>query len=381
MITPFALIAMLVSGSPSFALLAGGVTGKSHLRSVKMVFVEALDPKDTTSSKRFQEEYEAAIAKGRELTVEPLSACGYQLDTKSYLYAASDPIQAKEQAEKAVREGAWLIVGPRRSNHYLLLAKGADTTPTVSLMASSEEVALLGPLHLSMAPSNAMMAKVAAHEAKQRLAGANNEYLSLVSADCLACKDFAKHFDQQATRLGMSKLAEFPILGNQPDLTNARDVIARKSPAFVLVPNYSIVTSYVISELRSARPGIFFVGGDGWGTAKYGFVQNGRELIGASGLSVRGDPPVEAGLKRFRAGKILIERRETATFGSATALNILRTIDGVASFLCESKPKIAEAFAKKFAAKGSKYFSAPWGVSVYKLENGNIVFLKSREAR
>ena len=42
-------------------------TPATNLTTVKISFIEALDPKDTTSSQRFQEEYERAIDTGRDL--------------------------------------------------------------------------------------------------------------------------------------------------------------------------------------------------------------------------------------------------------------------------------------------------------------------------
>ena len=113
-------------------------TEKAALKTpVSISFIEALDPKDTTSSRRFQEEYEAAIATGVKLTAARVASCGYRLATKTAFYGASDPMMATEHGEDAAAHGAWLIVGPRRSNHYMLLAKGAPDTPSVSLMASA----------------------------------------------------------------------------------------------------------------------------------------------------------------------------------------------------------------------------------------------------
>ena len=47
---------------------------------VKIHFFEALSPKDTTSSTRFQKEFEDAVATGKKLMTEELSSCGYQVE-------------------------------------------------------------------------------------------------------------------------------------------------------------------------------------------------------------------------------------------------------------------------------------------------------------
>jgi hypothetical protein len=56
---------------------------------VKIAFVEALAPKDTTSSERFQKEYETAVALGKAQVEEELARCGYELSTKMVFYDAS----------------------------------------------------------------------------------------------------------------------------------------------------------------------------------------------------------------------------------------------------------------------------------------------------
>jgi hypothetical protein len=131
---------------------------------VRLDFIEALAPRDTTSSERFQRDYVHAIETAKKLTEKRLASCGYTLQTETAFYDAGDPLQARESAEKSSRAGSWLLVGPRRSNHYLLLTQGAARTPSVSLMASAKEVASLGPLHQSISPSNSVMAAVAAQE-------------------------------------------------------------------------------------------------------------------------------------------------------------------------------------------------------------------------
>jgi hypothetical protein len=151
-----------------------------------------------------------------------------------------------------------MIVGPRRSNHYLLLAKGAPETPSVSLMASSDEVAELGDTHLSLSPANSSMAKAAADEAAARSnKSANKSYVSVVSSDCLACKDFEKHFDSHASTIGLKKAASLPIVGDQPDTTKLNEEIKKHNPAFILLPNYSIVTTHLISGIHPAFPNAF----------------------------------------------------------------------------------------------------------------------------
>jgi hypothetical protein len=75
------------------------------LIKVKISFMEALAPKDTTSSERFQKEYEYAVQTGKDLTREKLKSCGYEITEEKILYDASDNLQAFEQAKKSEAPG------------------------------------------------------------------------------------------------------------------------------------------------------------------------------------------------------------------------------------------------------------------------------------
>ena len=356
-------------------LLASNKTELKPLKKVKISFLEALAPKDTTSSERFQKDYVSAIEIGKRITRQRLSSCGYELDTKTFFYDASDPLQAKEQAEKAVKDGAWLMIGPRRSNHYLLLVKGAQSTPTVSLMASASEVDSLGGLHLSLSPTNPAMAKSAAKEIAKRLKSKKTKtYISVVSEDCISCKDFAVAFEKHASVLKLKKLNEIKIIGDDPETTDIVSVIQEQKPDFVLLPNYSRSSSHIMSAVQKSKYHPIFVGSDGWGDSKFGFIQNNDNIDQIQGFTVRGTPPVENGIDKLTFKK---ELASTELPASGPGLGILKAIDSTTEFLCQSKPKDGTAFATSFFKKGRKLFSAPWGVSVFNLKDGNLSFERS----
>ncbi|MFN7905580.1 MAG: hypothetical protein ACK5P5_10395, partial [Pseudobdellovibrionaceae bacterium] len=225
---------------------------------VKISFLEALAPKDTTSSERFQKEYEFAVQTGIDLTKKDLAKCGYEIVDEKSFYDASDTLQALENAKQAQENNTWMIVGPRRSNHYLLATKGADKTPSVSIMASSKEIFELPSHHLTITQSNSSMAAVLAKETK-RLNKKNLSYLSIISEDCLSCIDFAFGFDTAAKSIGMKKLGEIRITGEQPDLSEIQNQFNKLSPAIALLPNYSKVTSYLIGAIQNWRASTFFI--------------------------------------------------------------------------------------------------------------------------
>jgi ABC-type branched-subunit amino acid transport system substrate-binding protein len=347
----------------------------SSLITVPIAFVEALAPRDTTSSVRYQQSYEGTIAVATELLEKKLNRCGYRFETKTAFYDASDALKAKEFGAKAASEGSWLIVSPRRSNHYLLLVQGAEEVPTASLMASSDKVGELGPRHRSLSPINSKMAAIAVQETKLRTKkGAR--YVSVISSDCANCVDFAKAFETSAATAGLKKVSEILLTGEAVAAGDLREKVKSARPDFVLLPNYSKVSSAVMAAFNDEKSPPLFVGGDGWGDAQYGFVQNGLDVQNVKGITVRGFPPIHAGLAEFPLGKkILNGKLKGLTF--TPDLSILRILDETAKTLCFARPKTREAFRIAFEGKQGNGLNAPWGVSIFELKRGEIHFAKT----
>lgn len=347
---------------------------------VPITFMEALAPKDTTSSERFQKEYEFSIQTGKDLTKQTLAKCGYELIDSKVLYDASDNLQALEQAKKAEKNNAWLIIGPRRSNHYLLATQGAPNTPSVSIMASSQEVFDLNSLHLTMAQSNQNMANALADETKSRLnKNKSITYFSVLSADCVSCIDFSKSFDKKALKIKLNKLGEFAFTGERPNLGEIKEKIEKAKPDFILIPNYSVVSAHIMSVIQSWGVNTLYIGSDGWGDSKYGFVHNSPQLTKVNGLTVKGFPPTDKGLTYFDLGKQILKNPTlTANFPiSGTSQSVLKSMEAITQMLCDFKPKSKDDFTSHFKNSGKKYFINPWGVSIFNLANGEIVFDKT----
>ncbi|MBS1963089.1 MAG: hypothetical protein JST04_12815 [Bdellovibrionales bacterium] len=341
---------------------------------VRVDLIEALSPTDTTSSLRFQNEFELSINTAKANLKAKLDKCGYALETSTAFFDATDPLQAKEKAEKATTDGSWLIVGPRRSNHYLLLAKGSGKTPTVSLMASASEIGDLGPSHVSLSPSNAQMARAAAIESKSRVRSATN-YVSITSEDCVSCVDFAQIFEKEAGKIGLKNSGNFSVKGESPQLGGVVEKVVALNPKIILIPNYSKVAAQIISVLAPKLKSALFVGSDGWGDSNFGFLQNDVGVASAKGITVRGFPPVSKGLQLFPLGKAVTRTgKDVPTSGPGMA--ILKSLDGVAEILCESRPASKEAFSVAFEKTAKRKLSAPFGVSVYDLVSSNIVYEK-----
>lgn len=140
-----------------------------------------------------------------------------------------------------------------------------------------------------------------------------------------------------------------------------------------------MVSAYLMGTISKWNSKAYFVGGDGWGDAKYGFVHDSPQLSKVSGMTVKGLPPVEKGLEYFELGKEISKNPSLASAfpQSGSAQAILKVIQDVSDLLCKSKPKDKKEFAQSFQDNGSHFFKNPWGVSVYKLSEGDIVFEKT----
>jgi hypothetical protein len=358
------------------------------IRSVPITFLEALSPRDSTSSEVFQKHFEDTVSIALKLVEPKLKACGYELKPKVVFYSASDILQAFENGQKESQSGTWFIIGPRRTNHVLLIGKGAPNIPIVSLMASGDALEKQSSWIHSVYPSNRQLAKglVAGVEALRREPNAsllpisklkNRTYYTVLSQDCLTCVEFSKDFDLYAKTSGWKKLGESPVLGEDADVTAQAQQVAASKANFVLVPNYSRVSASIMGAVQKIYPSAFFLGGDGWGDQKFGFVARNSHVADASGISVRGFPTVARGLAAFTLGQELLAASPdgSTSIKSGPALSILRVIEGLEKVLCDSKPTNASEFGSTFP-KYIDGFASPWGINLYQLEKSEIQFKK-----
>lgn len=352
-------------------ILSLWLTEVQAITKVPIIFIEALAPRDSTSSEKFKKDFEGAITTGKSLIEADLRKCGYELETSTQFYDASEALQAKELAEKSSKD-TWLFVGPRRSNHYIAMVKGAESTASVSLMAGSSEVEHLGSLHTTLSPFNQQMASVAATEAARRTRK-NKSYISIVSSDCLSCVDFAESFNKSAKLLGLKQVEQIKISGEEPDVSSYVEKIRSLSAGFILLPNFSKASVKVMNTLDTSFNG-FYVGADGWGDSKFGFVQKGAQSDATSGFTVRGFPPVKEGLRQFYVGHKVLSGSKAATLPEGgPAMAALKILDWTKILLCAQKPKSKESFTSEFK-KRSTGLNAPWGVSIYNLKSGEIIY-------
>lgn len=338
---------------------------------IKVRVIEALSPRNTTSSLGFREEFDATIQLAQSLISRDLRAAGYLLSLSTRDFDADDGVEAYEVARDAERQGVWFIIAPRRSHHFILVAKGAPETPKVSLMASATEVLNLGALNLSLYAGNSKLASMAARSLSSSHPGAT--YYSLVSRDCVTCGDFARVFDRESGSLGLKKLGEISFLEDAIDFRRLKTELARFRPKAILLPNYSKISAVLMGAVHEVLPTAVFVGGDGWGDQQFGFLDGNPHALHASATCVRGFPPVSIGLSQFGLGRQVMTQAGFRP-SSGPGLAILKSFDGLRQLLTQAKPRDKNEFTRVFKKYGKSLFESPWGVSVYELQNGSLQF-------
>jgi len=346
------------------------------LTKVRIDFIEALSGKDTTSSERYRAEFESAARTAAHVASGPVRKCGYEIALNVSLSSASDPLSAKEMAENAERSGFWMMFGPRRSDHFILTAKGASKTPAISALASARAIEDLPSHQRSLNPNNSLLAKALARAAHTEHPNTQSTYLTITASNCLACTDFSAKFDAAARLAGLRKLGELTVAGESPDLKAIIPAIEKQNPTFVLVPNYSLAAATIIGQITQALPSApIFLGWDGWGDQNFGFVSGSPKLSKAKGILVRGYLPAPVALRQFAFGRLATKLASKGNAPPASSQGVchLFGMEKVTKLLCEKRPRSREAFKEVLARAPTGLMSLPWKPVLYRLSGNKIV--------
>jgi hypothetical protein len=137
-----------------------------------------------------------------------------------------------------------------------------------------------------------------------------------------------------------------------------------------------MVSARLMAKMSALLPQkTFYVGADGWGTSKFGYVQNANGLDKVAGFSVRSFPPAPPALSYLRIGKQIVSQNRAAEFESTSAIGVFTILESLERLLCSVKPKGRDEFRDAFASKGPSLFKTAWNPSIYELKNGELVFV------
>lgn len=125
----------------------GGKSGakpqaSSALIAVKIGAMDALSGADSKATERFRKGYEAAFFYAIGSNEKLLKKCGYKVELALEEYPFSDPVAPRDAAARLAAAGAWIILGPTNSKHYIIASQASADTGFVSVMAGARAVAL-----------------------------------------------------------------------------------------------------------------------------------------------------------------------------------------------------------------------------------------------
>jgi branched-chain amino acid transport system substrate-binding protein len=135
--------------------------------------------------------------------------------------------------------------------------------PMFSSSSSANRLGTVGAyVHLGSF-SNEYMGRTLAWVATKRLKA--TKAALIVAEDCAYCTDLANAFEAEFKKRNGTVLVRIGILESQKDFDKLATDPALRQADVIVVPNYELSSSRVISALLGAGISRPFIGGDGWG--------------------------------------------------------------------------------------------------------------------
>lgn len=336
------------------------------LTKVKIAAVAPLDASDTEYSERYRIGYQGALFFSAGKQAKRLKMCGYSIEFDFNYYEEHDKSTAYKIGKKLEKNRTWLVLGPSRSSHFLVLNKGLNTVPHVSALANSSEVMELEHPSYTMYPSTRTLSKSILSVTKSEdLAG---KYGVIVDKGCVYCRDFQNVFAEVA---GSPKF----LIDFNPDAPNFKEIesqIQSSGLNFILLPNYSKASGALISNLANRFKDIVFLGGDGWGDGTYGYLTKIDLPKTARGYSVRLGGTPERMISTLGLESLSFMWRNESFFPTSSALIQSEVIEIVSDLLCKFRPKDSETFGRVVKENGKNLFKSQLPITVFSLKNGKL---------
>lgn len=353
------------------AFSSNSVLAKSNptLIDVKIGLTESLSPTAPSSSDRYKRLYESALFYAIGENEKKLQSCGYKITSSiSYFdtFDAQDLIKATKKLEES---NAWVIIGPRRSSQFITASKALLATPLISTMANADKVYNLNKITFSMYPSAASLAKLMANEIEKRNFG--KKYGTIVDVRCDTCIDFTKSF--RKTNTGKESFY-LEVADNTPDLAKLREYLSKHQVDYLLIPNYSELSGYVISEIQKHNPNIKYVGADGWGEDTFSFLQGYGISKNTVGISIRSGAQKNDKSNQYRVYSLDTEINGSIVTPPQSIYSLVELIRTLSDDLCTTKPKNRHEFSKYLSKQPSTHFQKETFYSFYSFNDGQLAF-------
>src|SRR3990167_2587499 len=357
------IIAMLFTCSVTY--------GYKNLIPVKIGILESLNITNSTASERFKSAYLSAIYYAMGENDKKLASCGYLYQIVPAFFSNSSLLSEKTMASELETAGTWIILGPKRSDPYVMAMKGLHSTPLISLMAASAFIENLKPPYFTAAPGIHFLVEAASKAVEKENIGYS--YGTFVDATCIECKDFENEFDK-INKNKLKKVFSIDGGGDAPSVERLFQKLATNKIDFLLLPNYSKFTVHVISQIYPVYPNIKFLGSDGWGQTVWSFLPGYGLSSNIIGISIRvgySDEGMEDYYKVYSldvAWKNELLKPPYAAYGS------IELIQKITDDLCNAKPKNKHDFFTYLLRQNKSHYRTKVPISVYRLRRGMLEF-------
>jgi hypothetical protein len=303
-----------------------------------------------------------------------LHKCGYQLSYLTYYIDNTDSLSAKEGGEYIKSKNVWFIIGPNRSDLFLLTLNGSKSTPAISLMAGADAVTHLKPPIFSMYPSSKQIAAAAVNIVEEKNLG--HHYGVFLDATCNSCIDFSKYFDA-FSKNKLSKEFSIETTDDNPDIAKLLKTLETNKIDFLLLPNFSKLSGNVMAAVHQKFPNIKFLGSDGWGSEDHSFITDNNLPNDIVAYCVRVGMPSKKLASFYHVYSLDKEWGDRVVSPSIANFLTIELLRKISSQLCETKPKSKEEFYRYLEKQNTNVFKTKIGISLYKIRDSKPIFENS----
>lgn len=332
---------------PLLFLAVNVLAAPAPLIPFRIGFVEGMPVNDPTLEKR-RTSYEAAVYFAMGENSRELEACGYRFQHNIMFFDSADRFAPKERTSQLEAEKTWFIVGPGRSDHFLMAAMGVSRTPLISPSASSNAVHRLPPPIFTAYPPPESFAGAVYKAVRKEKFGPT--YGSLVDVTCSICKDFSNAFDQVAA-VKLQKKFSLEVASDRPDLLPLISAIQSSKIDFLVLPNFGGLSGFVVANLQGRFPNLKFVGSHSWGDGANSFTEEFPILPTVGGLGVRIGSSPEKTDEYYQLYSLNRDNKGATEPLSAGTYNLVQIVRKVTDELCE----LSKKQKRKLTTKESVY--------------------------
>lgn len=340
------------------------------LINVNIGLMESLSPSAPSASDRYKRLYESAFYYALGENEQKLQKCGYKITPQLVYFDTFDALDLIANAKKINESKAWVVVGPRRSSHLKIAESVLTDTPIVSTMANSDAIHQNSQLSFSMYPYVSILSKLMAKEVMAKNYG--RSYGVVVDARCQSCVDFARKFRNDNTK--DKQLFYLEVGDNTPDIKQLHNDIKKFKIDYLVTPNYSELTGYIISEIQKSNTELKYVGSDGWGEDSFSFLQGYKIHDETIGISIRVGLRKEDKSKYYKVYSLDREINGSIVTPPYSIYSLVSLVRVLTDDLCHSKAKSSEEFKAYLAKQPLAHFQSDSLYSIYKFDKGQLVF-------